>query len=424
MGYRFNAPPNWPAPPSGDWLPPAGWKPDVSWGPAPDGWDFWVEDPGFADQRFAGSAAVASAAPGRGRRRLVVSVIAAVVALSLILVLVIWALWANRGPSTPASVRAQSPTATSVLIRWAPSTKGPSVDKYLVQRDGLQVGSVAGNVTSFQDKALTPSTTYRYRVLAVSGTKRSDLSTSLVVRTRVPPIPVGLESGPPTVSSVEINWSRPATDDPAPDRYTILRDGKEVDSVPGTVTSYRDSGLAPATEYRYAVTTQWGFHRSDPSASLVVKTLAPSASAARLQGSWFVRTKIVKSGGGSLTVGRTVTNSWEFKPKCTVGPCAVVVSGRFGGHPFAATLTRIGASYTGTTRAHITHCGNPGATTGKSVNNTLSFQITVKNAGVDDGEWSARSWVGNLVLTSPYTSAGGSRYCPANSVTGSLAASR
>ena len=43
MGFRFNAPPNWPAPPVG-WVPPAGWQSDPSWGPAPDGWQFWIDD--------------------------------------------------------------------------------------------------------------------------------------------------------------------------------------------------------------------------------------------------------------------------------------------------------------------------------------------------------------------------------------------
>jgi hypothetical protein len=56
MGYRFNTPPNWPAPASPDWLPPAGWKADAAWGPAPDGWNFWVEDPTFAGQPSAAEA--------------------------------------------------------------------------------------------------------------------------------------------------------------------------------------------------------------------------------------------------------------------------------------------------------------------------------------------------------------------------------
>lgn len=53
MGSRFNSPPNWPAPPSSDWRPPEGWNADAAWGPAPDGWNFWVEDPPFTDQPVA-----------------------------------------------------------------------------------------------------------------------------------------------------------------------------------------------------------------------------------------------------------------------------------------------------------------------------------------------------------------------------------
>lgn len=40
-GFRFNAPPGWPAPPHG-WVPPEGWVPDSSWPAAPPGWAFWV----------------------------------------------------------------------------------------------------------------------------------------------------------------------------------------------------------------------------------------------------------------------------------------------------------------------------------------------------------------------------------------------
>lgn len=43
VGYRYVSPPNWPAPPPG-WVPPEGWVPQAEWGPAPPGWQFWVED--------------------------------------------------------------------------------------------------------------------------------------------------------------------------------------------------------------------------------------------------------------------------------------------------------------------------------------------------------------------------------------------
>lgn len=73
MGYRFSAPPNWPAPPSADWLPPEGWKPDASWPATPEGWNFWVEDPGFAGPpstaRTAAEGGVVTLAPKQNRMR-------------------------------------------------------------------------------------------------------------------------------------------------------------------------------------------------------------------------------------------------------------------------------------------------------------------------------------------------------------------
>jgi chitodextrinase len=251
--------------------------------------------------------------------------------LAVIAGLMIWAPWVSKVPTAPGSVRTQSATATSVLVRWSPSTSGPTVDAYVIQRDGTQVGFIPGTVTSYQDKGLAPATTYRYVVLAVSGG-----------------------------------------------------------------------------------------HRSVPSSMLVVTTLTPPLSAARLQGSWIVDSKVIKSDGGSLTVGTTETDTWQSAPKCPEGPCDVAVSGDFGNHPFAVTLTRAGAVYTGTAKAHLTHCGASKV----SVQNTVTVQLTVNKAGVDNRAWSASSWVGTMTISAPYTSAGAGYYCPAQSHTMSLTANR
>jgi hypothetical protein len=42
--WKYNSPPNWPAPPTPNWRPVDGWRPDSSWPPAPEGWQFWVQD--------------------------------------------------------------------------------------------------------------------------------------------------------------------------------------------------------------------------------------------------------------------------------------------------------------------------------------------------------------------------------------------
>ena len=86
--------------------------------------------------------------------------------------------------------------------------------------------------------------------------------------------PGGLTAGPSTTGSVAFHWSRPATG-PAPDRYVILREGKVIGSVRGTVTFYRQAGLPPATAYRYQVAAVRGGKRSALSSALVVSTATP-----------------------------------------------------------------------------------------------------------------------------------------------------
>ena len=114
-----------------------------------------------------------------------------------------------------------------------------------------------------------------------------------------PPLlrPAGLTAGPSTTSSVTFRWSRPATG-PPPGRYVILRDGQVAGSVPGTVTSYRGTGLAPATAYRYRVAAERGGKRSALSPVIVVTTATPPVSAARLQGPWTVSIKITRGAVG------------------------------------------------------------------------------------------------------------------------------
>ena len=82
MSQRFDVPPSWPTPPAG-WRPPPGWEPDASWGPAPEGWQFWVEDGSAADD--------ASSPPGQASRRrhrrpllLVLAPVAGVALLSVV----------------------------------------------------------------------------------------------------------------------------------------------------------------------------------------------------------------------------------------------------------------------------------------------------------------------------------------------------
>ena len=234
-----------------------------------------------------------------------------------------------------------------------------------------------------------------------------------------PPLlrPAGLVAGPSTTSSVAFHWSGPATG-PAPDRYVILRNGKVIGSVHGTITSYRDTGLTPVTEYAYRVAAVRGDHRSAPSSILMVTTRTPPMSAARWQGPSNVSIQITRGGAGLEGLPKGYwAESWLARPKCAAGPCAVVLSGTIGGHKFAATLARAGAAYTGTTRANVFPCGSGSGSF--PIRYRLTFRITLTSAQVQGRAWMASTWTGTVVMASPYTSSG-DHYCVANSVTASL----
>src|SRR5215472_15777344 len=112
---------------------------------------------------------------------------------------------------------------------------------------------------------------------------------------RKPPLlqPTGLAPGARTTSSVAFHWSGPATG-PSPDKYLILRAGKVISSVPGTVTSFRSTGLAPDTAYQYRVAAVRDGKRSALSPVLTANTTSPPVSAARWQGRWTVDVRITK----------------------------------------------------------------------------------------------------------------------------------
>jgi len=328
----------------------------------------------------------------------------------LVVALVVWAPWV--APATPTQVQGTSPTATSVVLQWTRSSGHTGPSRYLILRNGNQVGSVSSSQTSYTDGGLRPGHSYTYSVVAQSWLRRSAPAQATSART-IAPSPTRLTADRATANSTALHWSLPANS-PAPDKYEVLRDGNVVQTVDDT--SYTDIGLSPATSYDYRVVAVWDGNRSDPSAPLAIKTVTPPLSAARLTGSALpVKATIVaNSTVTNLHTGQTWTDSWDFTPRCASGPCTVDVSGSFAppGHEiktFRMALARHGAVYSGTTRVQITHCSTI------AVTNTVTLRITVKKAGTQGTEWLARSWTGTLSVTSPFTNAG-SGFCPGGRV--------
>jgi hypothetical protein len=275
-------------------------------------------------------------------------------------------------------------------------------------------------VTAHDPATVVPRRRRRWAVFTLAAVVVLGLAAGLVVWAPwiPPPVlrPTGLLAGPSTANSIKFHWSRPPTG-PLPDKYLILNNGTMAGSVAGTVMSYRQAGLDPATAYQYHVVAVRGGKRSPQSALLTVNTLTPPISQARLQGQWNVDAKNIGHGSG----GQNGSLSWQFSPACAVGACDVTVDGQDGVHSFKAKLTRAGAVYKGQTVATLYPCG-PSA---NSIPDpaTLKIQVRVTAAVGENQVWAATSWVGTMVGTYQYVSTA-AFYCSAYTFTASLAGTR
>ena len=90
-----------------------------------------------------------------------------------------------------------------------------------------------------------------------------------------PVAPVSLTAASPTGTSVRLSWPAPKGG-ATPDQYVILRDGAQLAEVPGTETTWTNTGLKPGDKFRYEVATRGGGWQSGPSPIAKATVLAPS----------------------------------------------------------------------------------------------------------------------------------------------------
>lgn len=69
-------------------------------------------------------------------------------------------------PTVPTGLTATATSSTSASLAWTASTDAVGVASYGVLRDGVEVGTVAGTATAFDDSGLLAGTTYTYAVVA------------------------------------------------------------------------------------------------------------------------------------------------------------------------------------------------------------------------------------------------------------------
>jgi hypothetical protein len=184
----------------------------------------------------------------------------------------------------PSAVAAVPASASTIRLDWAPVDQAT---RYDIERSTdtvawAPVGTTYGRDTAYTDDTLSSGTTYYYRVVAfVNGQEasRSDaVSATTTVDASTPPV---LISATGSATSIQLEWS----DLEGTLGFLIQRspDGltwTQIGTAGQGVTSYTDTGLAPATSFSYRIVAETSDGDSPPSNVLSAATdaLGPSTT--------------------------------------------------------------------------------------------------------------------------------------------------
>ncbi len=152
-------------------------------------------------------------------------------------------------PTAPTALTATAASGV-VNLQWHASADNFGVDRYVVLRDGSEIGYPTG--TQFSDSDATVGT-HTYRVIAEdevgNRSAPSGPATATVERDEEPPSAPTELIATPEVDGVSLEWEA-STDDFAIERYVVFRDGSEIATT--THNELLDSSPA-AGEHTYLV---------------------------------------------------------------------------------------------------------------------------------------------------------------------------
>ena len=160
----------------------------------------------------------------------------------------------TQPPTVPTTLKAGTPTNTTIPLSWKASTDNEGVTGYDIYRNGVQVGIATS--TSYIDTGLSTDTKYTYTVDAYDAAGNHSAQSASVSATtsgpdsQPPTVPTNLKAGKATNSAVPLSW-KASTDNTGVTGYDIYRNGTQVATA--TSTSYTDTGLSPGTTYTYTV---------------------------------------------------------------------------------------------------------------------------------------------------------------------------
>lgn len=196
----------------------------------------------------------------------------------------------TQAPTPPANLEAVADTPTEIELSWTASSDNVGVTGYDIYRcDGLPspfgipCGDLLvqiGDVLNYEDKSVSPSSTYTYEVRArdaadnVSSESNAAHATTPGPDTTPPTAPTGLQGSAVGATEVQLDWNA-ATDETELGGYDVYRDAALLDSTNASKTSYTDTTANARSTYSYwVVARDTSGNESDPSNTVDVTTPA------------------------------------------------------------------------------------------------------------------------------------------------------
>jgi chitodextrinase len=159
-------------------------------------------------------------------------------------------------PTVPTLSNAVALNSAQIQLTWSPSTDASGVSNYKIYRNGTLI-ALLGNVTTYTDGGLAPSTSYSYTVAACDASQNCSEQSAMLSATTLafqdtspPTVPTGLVGIALSSTSVKLTWAA-STDNIGVVNYKLYSSGVFVADLGNTLTTLRNN--TAATQYNYSL---------------------------------------------------------------------------------------------------------------------------------------------------------------------------
>jgi titin len=163
-------------------------------------------------------------------------------------------------PAAPTGLKVLGSSSNKVSLAWVDqSSNETAFEVYRQSGSGAWtlVAVLAPNTTFYQDRSVSPGTSYQYQVRAANDDFASAFTNSVSVTTVVAPpaAPTGLTASAVSSTQIKLQWTDHSTNETAFEVYRQSGTGSWtlVAVLPPGSTSYTDKSVVANTSYRYRV---------------------------------------------------------------------------------------------------------------------------------------------------------------------------